>query len=83
MLRSDAWVQVAIRGGESAAGATKADNPARHRDGFAGTCPDQFRTGKAARASALLAQGQDIQVLTEQEFLAALTEVGPGGVRSD
>ena len=83
MVRSDARVQVARRGGQPAADVTKQTTRLVIGDGFAGTCPDQFRTGKAARASALLAQGQDIQVLTEQEFLAALTEVGPGGVRSD
>ncbi len=82
MIRSQAWAQVASRGGQPAAGVTRHTTRLVIGDGFVGSSPDQFHTGKAARATALLAEGRAIQVLTEQEFLAALTDTGIGGVRS-
>ena len=82
MVRSAAWAEVAARGGQPAASVTRHTTRLVIGDGFSGRSPDQFHTGKAARATALLAEGRDIQVLTEQEFLAALTDTGTGGVRS-
>jgi DNA polymerase-3 subunit epsilon len=74
MPRSEAWRLVANLGGVVHDAVTKKTRYLVIGDGFKGENPQSFSTGKAKRAVELLAQGQDIEVLDESDFLQLISE---------
>jgi DNA polymerase-3 subunit epsilon len=50
-------------------------------DGFTGSDPADFATGKAAKAVQLRAKGHRIEVLTEADLVDLLAEARTSGVR--
>jgi len=82
MRRQDAFDQVARLGAIAKDDVTAKTTRLVIGDGFAGTTPDQFFTGKALKASRLRQKGKPIQVLTEPEFLSYLAVIESSGTRS-
>ena len=74
MTRQQAWDQVAQVGGIPEPVVTKRTNILVAGDINPATlAPGTLTTGKAARAFALQDQGQDIEIMTEDDFLRALS----------
>ncbi|MGK0473087.1 MAG: DNA polymerase-3 subunit epsilon [Candidatus Azotimanducaceae bacterium] len=73
LVRKEAQAEAAKYGATLAkGGVTKKTTRLIIGDGFEGENPSDFTTGKAKKATELCAQGQEIEVLTEQEFLELL-----------
>ncbi|WP_180357805.1 exonuclease domain-containing protein [Streptomyces sp. NP160] len=81
LRREDAWAQVAALGAIPESDVTKRTNLLVIGGGFTGSDPADFATGKAARAAAKRAKGQDIEVLSETDLLSLLNETTTGGRR--
>ncbi|WP_222710741.1 exonuclease domain-containing protein [Quadrisphaera setariae] len=81
LRREDVWAQVAALGAIPESNVTKRTNVLVIGDGFKGADPADFATGKAARAAAQRAKGQDIEVLCESDLLMLLNETGTTGRR--
>lgn len=82
MKRQDAFDLVANLGATPCKSVTKHTTRLVIGDGFAGTTPDEFWTGKALDASRWRQKGKPIEVLTEPEFLSYLAETEKAGLRS-
>lgn len=74
--RQDMWNAIAEYGAAPSSNVTKNTNILVIGDGFVGDRPEEFGTRKARRAAELLAQGQSIEVLNEEDFLTLLESVG-------
>lgn len=72
LTRQEAWNIIAACGATPAKNVTKRTTCLVIGDGFTGRDPSTFTTTKAHRATQLRAQGQHIEVLDEQHFLAML-----------
>ena len=73
MTRQEAWEQVAQVGGIPEPSVTKRTNVLVAGDINPATlAPGTVTTGKAAKAFALQDKGQDIELMTEDDFLRAL-----------
>ncbi len=81
MTRQEAFDRVAQVGAVAKNGVTSKTTRLVIGDGFAGTTPDEFCTGKAAAACHWRDKGKPIEVLTEPEFLSYLSETESSGVR--
>jgi DNA polymerase III subunit epsilon len=81
IVRSDAWHAAAHFGATPDKGVTKKTTMLVVGDGFTGNSPSEFHTGKAARAAALQAKGQRIEVLSEGDFIEMLTDAETSGTR--
>lgn len=81
MTRQEAFDRVAQVGAIAKNGVTAKTTRLVIGDGFAGTTPDEFCTGKAAAACHWRDKGKPIEVLTEPEFLSYLSETESSGVR--
>lgn len=79
MVRDDAKAEAAQRGATPELNVTKRTTVLVIGDGFRGESADEFFTGKAQKAAALLAKGQAIEVLTEEEFVDLLRQETAGG----
>ena len=81
MRRQEAFGRVAQLGAVGCKSVTKNTTLLVIGDGFAGTTPDEFWTGKALDARRWRAKGKPIQVLTEPEFLSYIAESESSGTR--
>ncbi|MCV7371578.1 hypothetical protein H5P33_02465 [Mycolicibacterium arabiense] len=82
MKRQEAFDLVARLGAVGSKSVTKNTTLLVIGDGFAGTTPDEFWTGKALDACRWRAKGKPIQVLTEPEFLSYAAETESSGTRA-
>jgi len=81
LRREDAWAQVAALGAIPESDVSKRTNILVIGGGFTGSDPADFDTGKAARAAAKRAKGQNIEVLSEADLLTLLSESTTSGRR--
>jgi DNA polymerase-3 subunit epsilon len=81
MPRKEAFARAAHVGAVVHSGVTKDTTRLVIGDGFAGTSPDEFYTGKAAKAVRWREKGKPIEVLTEPEFLSYVFEEATSGTR--
>ena len=72
MTRAEAWEWAASIGAAPEENVTKRTNVLVVGGGFEGRSMDDFLTGKAKKAVALQAKGQEIEVFTEMDFIQAL-----------
>ena len=72
MTRAEAWEWAASVGAQPEENVTKRTNILVVGGGFQGESMDDFQTGKAKKAVALQAKGQEIEVFTERDFIEAL-----------
>ncbi|MSW82444.1 MAG: hypothetical protein F2840_15015 [Actinobacteria bacterium] len=79
--REYAWEEVAAVGAIPAKGVNKKTTILVIGDGFAGNSIAEFSTGKALRAVELQAKGQNIEVMTEEDFFTALLDTASSGSR--
>jgi DNA polymerase-3 subunit epsilon len=79
--RQVAWDAVAALGARAEKAVTKRTTRLVIGDGFTGTTPADFTTHKALRAAALLANGQAIEVLSEEDFRNCLADTHTSGAR--
>ncbi|WP_228567031.1 exonuclease domain-containing protein [Nocardia sp. SYP-A9097] len=76
LTRQEAWNIIAACGATPAKNVTKRTTCLVIGDAFTGQDPSAFTTTKAHRAAHLRTQGQQIEILDEQRFLATLKPVG-------
>ena len=79
--RQDAWDAAARCGAAVGKTVTKRTTMLVVGDGFTGSDPADFTTGKAAKAVQLRAKGQRIEVLTEADLVQLLADAQTFGVR--
>ncbi|MGY2084312.1 exonuclease domain-containing protein [Blastococcus sp. SYSU DS0539] len=79
--RQDAWDAAARCGAVLEMTVTKRTTMLVVGDGFTGSDPADFATGKAAKAVQLRDKGQRIEVLTEADLVDLLAEVRTSGAR--
>ncbi|MCZ2849154.1 exonuclease domain-containing protein [Modestobacter sp. VKM Ac-2978] len=79
--RQDAWDAAARCGAAVEKIVTKRTTMLVVGDGFTGSDPADFTTGKAAKAVQLRAKGQRIEVLTEADLVDLLAEARTFGIR--
>lgn len=82
IVRADAWDMVAAVGAIPEKGVTSRTTILVIGDGFIGDNPSDFATGKAAKAAAKRAKGQNIEVFTEEDLRKSLGETATRGIRS-
>ena len=80
-VRREAWAMVAGFGAIPAASVTKRTDYLVIGDGFSGQTPEEFHTGKAAKATQLRAKGVPIEVLTEGDLWTMLADTATHGTR--
>ena len=81
IIRRDVWALVADVGAIPASGVTRRTNYLVIGDGFMGETPEEFHTGKAAKASKLRAKGVEIEALTEADLWTMLADTRTSGTR--
>lgn len=79
--RQDAWDAAARCGAAVEKTVTKRTTLLVVGDGFTGSDPSDFTTGKAAKAVLLRGKGQRIEVLTEADLVQLLADAQTSGVR--
>ncbi|MGY1637571.1 exonuclease domain-containing protein [Geodermatophilus sp. SYSU D00742] len=80
--RQEAWDAAARCGAVIEKSVTKRTTMLVVGDGFAGSDPAEFNTGKAAKAVQLRARGHRIEVLTEVDLVDLLADARTSGVRA-
>lgn len=72
LTRTEAWDWAASVGAQPEENVTKRTTILIVGNGFQGESMAEFQTGKAKKALALLEKGQQIEVMTEEQFMEAL-----------
>ena len=72
LTRTEAWGWAASVGAQPEENVTKRTTILVIGSGFQGDSMDDFQTGKAKKALALLEKGQQIEVMTEEQFMESL-----------
>lgn len=74
LTRTEAWDWVASVGAQPEENVTKRTTILVVGNGFTGDHPEDFQTGKAKKAAALLEKGQQIEVWSEEQLMMALAD---------
>ncbi|MDI1288443.1 MAG: exonuclease domain-containing protein [bacterium] len=82
LTRADAWDWVASVGATPDENVTKRTTILVIGDGFRGDTAEEFRSGKARKAVALLEKGQRIEVMSEEQLMDLLAD-SPSPARED
>lgn len=81
LLRSEAWSLIEQLGATPQENVTKKTDFLVIGDGFTGSTPEEFHTGRAVKAVKTNAKGGHVEVLTEGDFLKLLAEPETSGQR--